>query len=153
MYSFVLNKCCSTFVHAEFLETNNTFYIYFSNLQFYTDNLRNCLSNSIIHFQIILSLWLVMYLYIYLPAFCYPVVTRWAWHNDATEEQPYNVGWLIDGVSVIEGATYQVTQTLVKALVKAQLNWIVFVKMFFNWWKHCTVIIVVTRSFKQIAIT
>ena len=63
-----------------------------------------------------------MYLYIYLSAFCYPVVTRWAWHNDATEEQPYNVGWLIDGVSVIEGATYQVTQTLVKALVKAQLN-------------------------------
>ena len=53
---FGLNKFCSTFVHAEFLETNNTFYIYFSNLQFYTDNLRNCLSNSIIHFQIILSL-------------------------------------------------------------------------------------------------
>jgi len=28
----------------------------------------------------------------------YPVVSRWAWHPD---------GWLADGVSVIEGVSYQ----------------------------------------------
>ncbi|XP_067935200.1 putative ammonium transporter 1 isoform X2 [Watersipora subatra] len=34
---------------------------------------------------------------IVLTAFCYPVVTRWAWHSN---------GWLVDG-SVIEGVAYQ----------------------------------------------
>ena len=37
--------------------------------------------------------------YYYSAAFCYPVVTRWAWHSN---------GWLVDGVSVIEGVAYQV---------------------------------------------
>lgn len=40
-------------------------------------------------------------------AFCYPVITRWGWH-DNSHFSPNDVGWLIDGVSVIPGAKYQV---------------------------------------------